>query len=430
MSAELVFMMGNFEATFPTDRLYAKNHMWAQAIGEKRYRLGLAAYAVRLLQDVYFLDLTIEAPMPLKARQEIGSIESKKAESSLYTPTAGTVVAVNQALLDDPTGINLDNTALVGYSKLNPQAVNFSSRHNILSISPALGKSLSEPLKGKSMREARLTVVISQGQSRSPDKRQLETDVGAGAAALPGVDVLIVPHLYDLARDGETYTRLRATEGPIVLCAWLFDRAAHWVLDRNGVRGQVGLSLLKNANESEEDEEEAAAAEASAAEETERVTDLYPRPERRIYCIDFREKTDSASFVNEIARIAELEVASRFVTGAAAEHPNFQVPRNDTYVGHMQVAPAGNGGPALVTIDEHPSRRWYPVIDFSRCTNCMECIDFCLFGVYGVDNAETILVEQPDNCRKGCPACSRVCPQNAIIFPAAQDAGYRWCADG
>jgi MinD superfamily P-loop ATPase len=57
------------------------------------------------------------------------------------------------------------------------------------------------------------------------------------------------------------------------------------------------------------------------------------------------------------------------------------------------------------------------VIDYSRCTNCMECIDFCLFGVYGVDRAETILVEQPDNCRKGCPACSRVCPENAIIFP-------------
>jgi MinD superfamily P-loop ATPase len=68
-------------------------------------------------------------------------------------------------------------------------------------------------------------------------------------------------------------------------------------------------------------------------------------------------------------------------------------------------------------IDEAPARRWYPVIDYSRCTNCMECIDFCLFGVYGVDGAETILVEQPDNCRKGCPACSRVCPENAIIFP-------------
>src|SRR5690606_17077025 len=68
-------------------------------------------------------------------------------------------------------------------------------------------------------------------------------------------------------------------------------------------------------------------------------------------------------------------------------------------------------------LDHDTNRRWYPVIDYSRCTNCMECIDFCLFGVYGIDRAETILVEQPDNCRKGCPACSRVCPENAIMFP-------------
>lgn len=118
MSAPLVFMMGNFEAVFPIDRMYAKNHMWAQLVDgptgvaddqcEKRFRLGLSAYAVRLLQDVYFLDLTIESEMVLKARQEVGSIESKKAESSLYTPTGGRIVAINQTLLDDPSGINVD----------------------------------------------------------------------------------------------------------------------------------------------------------------------------------------------------------------------------------------------------------------------------------------------------------------------------------
>jgi ferredoxin len=64
-----------------------------------------------------------------------------------------------------------------------------------------------------------------------------------------------------------------------------------------------------------------------------------------------------------------------------------------------------------------PQRRWYPVIDYSRCTNCMECIDFCLFGVYGVDQQDRILVEHQDNCKRGCPACSRVCPEHAIIFP-------------
>ncbi|MCI0418785.1 MAG: hypothetical protein L0312_06120, partial [Acidobacteria bacterium] len=79
-------------------------------------------------------------------------------------------------------------------------------------------------------------------------------------------------------------------------------------------------------------------------------------------------------------------------------------------------ASTGNG-PAPTRIEEETDRRWYPVIDFSRCTNCLECLDFCLFGVYGIGQAETILVEQPDNCRKGCPACSRVCPANAIIFP-------------
>lgn len=108
MSAELVFMMGEFAAKFPTDRLYAKNHMWGLPQENGRIRFGLSAYAVRLLQDVYFLDLSIEPGMVLQARQEIGSIESKKAESSLYSPIAGTVADCNAALLQDPTAINLD----------------------------------------------------------------------------------------------------------------------------------------------------------------------------------------------------------------------------------------------------------------------------------------------------------------------------------
>ena len=80
---------------------------------------------------------------------------------------------------------------------------------------------------------------------------------------------------------------------------------------------------------------------------------------------------------------------------------------------------ATNGAPQAeaVRIAEQPTRRWYPVIDYSRCTNCMECLDFCLFGVYGVDGMDRILVEEQDNCKRGCPACSRVCPANAILFP-------------
>jgi NAD-dependent dihydropyrimidine dehydrogenase PreA subunit len=60
---------------------------------------------------------------------------------------------------------------------------------------------------------------------------------------------------------------------------------------------------------------------------------------------------------------------------------------------------------------------WFPVIDYERCTDCMQCLSFCLFGVYGVDPGNHIQVQSPENCKTNCPACSRVCPEAAIIFP-------------
>jgi Pyruvate/2-oxoacid:ferredoxin oxidoreductase delta subunit len=60
---------------------------------------------------------------------------------------------------------------------------------------------------------------------------------------------------------------------------------------------------------------------------------------------------------------------------------------------------------------------WFPVIDYDRCTNCMQCLTFCLFDVYGVDGEAKISVQTQDNCKTDCPACSRVCPEAAILFP-------------
>ena len=107
MSQPLVFMMGEFEALFPTDRRYAKNHMWALA-RDDHWRFGFAAYAVRLLQDVYFLDWEIECGVEVQEGQQIGDIESSKAESSLHAPLSGTVLDINQELLKDPSAINVD----------------------------------------------------------------------------------------------------------------------------------------------------------------------------------------------------------------------------------------------------------------------------------------------------------------------------------
>lgn len=111
--SDLIFMMGKFEARFPTDRLYAKNHMWAKvygdgADGERGFRFGFSAYAVRLLQDVYFLEWTIDGDTPIREKQTIGAIESSKAESELYAPLDGRLTEFNPRLLKDPTSINVD----------------------------------------------------------------------------------------------------------------------------------------------------------------------------------------------------------------------------------------------------------------------------------------------------------------------------------
>ena len=64
---------------------------------------------------------------------------------------------------------------------------------------------------------------------------------------------------------------------------------------------------------------------------------------------------------------------------------------------------------------------WFPVIDYDRCKNCLQCVQFCLFGVYETDAAKKPRVVQPDKCKTGCPACARVCPESAIIFAKYKD---------
>ncbi|MCA9135297.1 MAG: ferredoxin family protein [Planctomycetales bacterium] len=253
---------------------------------------------------------------------------------------------------------------------------------------------ISPTTQSEDTKTAKWTVVISRGQSRNPAKRSIEQSIADVASQLDGASVIVVPHLYDLPKGGESLEKLAAIEGNLIVVSWIFPRAAHWVLDRNGIRGQFIPVAIGDAEEDEDSDE---ATEEKSASDVDRVAELYPRPEREIHCIDLKVEESLDRFTDEIRRL---------ITG---DEPAESIAANDTSLPIV--------GGRIVQVDETTARRWYPVIDFSRCTNCMECIDFCLFGVYGVDGAETILVEQPDNCRKGCPACSRVCPENAIIFP-------------
>lgn len=108
MSDPLTFLMGKHAAVLPADLRYCKNHMWCRPGPAGVCRFGFTSYAIRLMQDVYFLEWKVDPGTPVRLRQEIGFIESSKAQSELYAPLAGEVTGFNQELLNDPSGINAD----------------------------------------------------------------------------------------------------------------------------------------------------------------------------------------------------------------------------------------------------------------------------------------------------------------------------------
>ena len=107
MAEDRTFMMGKFPAELPGELLYARNHMWCRA-GGGRCRFGFTSYAVRLMQDVYFLEWHLSDGDAVQQLEQIGNIETSKAESALYAPLAGTITQFNKELLKDPSGINVD----------------------------------------------------------------------------------------------------------------------------------------------------------------------------------------------------------------------------------------------------------------------------------------------------------------------------------
>lgn len=276
------------------------------------------------------------------------------------------------------------------------------------------------------------TVVISQAQGKNPAKQQLEEELVAALSSEANVKVSLVPHLYDLSADHSATQFLRSIPGDVIVLSWLYPRAARWILDRQNIRGHEGVSLLESKSDDESDDESPARKNGNGRHEADEakkngnghgeVPDARPLPNRKIYCLDLRDHSEAKVYLDEIRRIAN-EASMPLVDLFSFLQTQPQAERLEKYLRPLDLLAEQKSATSLDDDDEVPTngevvrRRWYPVIDYSRCTNCMECIDFCLFGVYGLDPLGSILVEQQDNCKKGCPACSRVCPANAIVFP-------------
>lgn len=257
------------------------------------------------------------------------------------------------------------------------------------------------------MAKHRLTVVLSQAQGKNPAKHALEEAIVAALIMEPGLDVSVIPYLYDIGADHTGRLFLESVTGDMVLLSWLFPRAAFWVLDRDGIKGHWGETLLKPPADDEDEED----GEVPPPPKGIGSLDV---PDRHIYCLDLRDSNSHEAYIDEIRRIAS-ECQERRDAAQSKKPMMVELGLKLPGVNGHDDAPKLRFTPDQLL--QTPGRRWYPVIDYSRCTNCMECIDFCLFGVYGVDGQDRILVESQDNCKKGCPACSRVCPEAAIMFP-------------
>src|SRR4051812_35258164 len=146
------------------------------------------------------------------------------------------------------------------------------------------------------MSRSRLTVVLSQAPGKHPAKRSLEESAAAALIMEPGIDVSIVPNLYDLGPDHTGRMYLEGVAGDLAVLTWHFPRAAFWLLDRIGVKGHEGQTQLKRPAEDDEDSEEAPPAKGIGV--------AGKLPDRHIYCLDLRDFNTLDPYLTEIRRIA------------------------------------------------------------------------------------------------------------------------------
>lgn len=91
----------------PDDRRYTEEHEWVLAGDSNTVRIGITHNAQEALGDVVYVELP-EVGATFAKGDAIAEVESTKSVADVYAPVSGTVVAINQALLEQPELVNND----------------------------------------------------------------------------------------------------------------------------------------------------------------------------------------------------------------------------------------------------------------------------------------------------------------------------------
>ncbi len=91
----------------PGDLMYTNDHEWLRREDDGSVTVGITDHAQQALGDLVYVELP-ELDQDVDAGGDMAVVESVKAASDVYAPIAGTVVAVNEDLSDDPEKINSD----------------------------------------------------------------------------------------------------------------------------------------------------------------------------------------------------------------------------------------------------------------------------------------------------------------------------------
>ena len=91
----------------PGDLLYTKDHEWLRREDDGSVTIGITDHAQGSLGDLVYVELP-EVEQDVDEGGDMAVVESVKAASDVYAPIGGSIVAVNEALADDPVRINTD----------------------------------------------------------------------------------------------------------------------------------------------------------------------------------------------------------------------------------------------------------------------------------------------------------------------------------